>query len=100
MGHFEDDEEPTDEQLEQTERDDPESDLVVDGAFGFYSLHTDRIKLLASIVKSFADVPQLDQVREIVEHELKLTLAQTEPYRAACIAADRSATEGRTSADF
>ena len=70
--------------------------ISIDGAFGMYELHTERIRLLSAVIQSFADMPQLDHVREVVEHELKLTLAQPEPYKMACFAASRAACEGET----
>lgn len=92
--------EPTDEELAAVEKELAEMHMAekpvisIDGAFGMYELHTDRIRLLASVIQSFVENPQLNHVREIVEHELKLTLAQSEPYKLACFAASRSAYEG------
>ena len=97
-----DDLEPTDGELASVEKELAEtlssSDPVIsiDGAFGMYELHTERIRLLSAVIQSFADMPQLAHVREVVEHELKLTLAQPEPYKMACFAASRAACEGET----
>lgn len=92
--------EPTDEELAEIEKELAEMHMAekpvisIDGAFGMYELHSDRIRLLSAVIQSWADFPQLNHVREIVEHELKLTLAQCEPYKLACLAASRSAYEG------
>lgn len=94
--------EPTDGELAAVEKElaetlaSSEPVISIDGAFGMYELHTDRIRLLSAVIQSFADLPQLDHVREVVEHELKLTLAQPEPYKMACFAASRAACEGET----
>lgn len=94
--------EPTDEELAEIEKELADMHMAekpvisIDGAFGMYELHTDRIRLLSAVIQSFADLPQLDHVREVVEHELKLTLAQPEPYKMACFAASRAACEGET----
>ena len=97
--------EPTDEELAAVEKELAEmhagdkSVLSIDGAFAMYELHSDRIRLLSAVIQSWADFPQLAHVREIVEHELKLTLAQCEPYKLACLAASRSAYEGEAVAN-
>jgi hypothetical protein len=94
------DDEPTDDELAKIENELAKMNVseppVIDigGAYGMYELHSDRIRLLAAIVQSWAELPQLDHIREVVEHELKLTLAQPEPYKLACFAASRAAYEG------
>jgi hypothetical protein len=95
-----DDDEPTDDELAKIEdelaklhkADSPVIDIG--GAFGMYEMHSDRIRLLGSLIHSMAEFPQLEHIREVVEHELKLTLAQPEPYKLACFAASRAAYEG------
>jgi len=93
-------EEPADDELAKIEDElakmhTGESPVIdIGGAFGMYEMHSDRIRLLGSLVHSMAEFPQLEHIREVVEHELKLTLAQPEPYKLACFAASRAAYEG------
>ena len=70
--------------------------ISIDGAFGLYEMHSERIRLLSAVIQSFSETSQLDHIREVLEHELKLTLAQPEPYKLACFAASRAAYEGET----
>lgn len=93
-----DDLEPSDDELKEIEAEisceSRRNDLDINGGFVLYDLQTERIKLLAAIVESWADKPALESSRENIEHELKLVLADQSALHIARLAGSRSAREG------
>lgn len=100
MREFEDLEDSDDDGLKEKQDDfSDEITLNIDNGFLAYTLQNDRIKILATIIESYADKPGLDNIRLVIEDELQLTLADAEPLVIAKLAASRAAREGRTIRD-
>lgn len=88
--------EPSDDELQELEAEltQADSDVVdINGGFVLYEMQSERIKLLASIIQAFNE-PTFENIREEVEHELKLTLADRGPLQIAKLAGARAAREG------
>lgn len=88
--------EPSDDELKAIESEEQaeSTHLNINGGFALYGLQTERIELLAGIVQTFARKECLDHIRQIVEDELKLLLADQQPLNIALLAGARSAREG------
>ena len=88
--------EPSDDELKAIEAEEQAepSHLNINGGFALYALQTERIDLLAGIIDNYSRKECLNHIRQIVEDELKLLLADQQPLNIALLAGSRSAREG------